>query len=93
MDNTEFKDFVEKNKVVYETIQKKITRHDNIERANRECVMRLFDEIGEDVTPYVKYFLILVANCVPVGTGLLKKCHETATEKELGVLKKHGITM
>lgn len=60
---------------------------------NREACAGIMDEIGDSMTTYVERLLFFAMNTIPVGTALLQKVKETATEEELRILKKHGITI
>ena len=90
---------MEENDLIDKLIEiDKISRK-QIEDASKRRVMNLeacadiMDEIGDSMTTYVEQLLFFAGNTIPVGTALLQKVKETATEEELRILKKHGINI
>lgn len=60
---------------------------------NQKACDEILEELGYHTTDGLALFLVYVRNLIPVGSSLLDKVRETATEKELKTLKKHGIEL
>lgn len=60
---------------------------------NREACSEILEELGYHATEWVAMFLFYVGNTIPVGSSLLDRVRDTATEHELNVLMKHGIKL
>ena len=60
---------------------------------NQKACDEILKELGHHTTYYFGLFLAYASNTMPVGSSLLEKVRETATEKELEMLKKHGIEL
>lgn len=60
---------------------------------NQKACDEILEELGYHTTDGLALFLLHVGNLIPVGSGLLDNVRETATEKELKILRKHGIKL
>ena len=60
---------------------------------NREACNEILEELGYQATDWTALFLFYVGNTIPVGSSLLDRVRDTATERELDVLRKHGIKL
>lgn len=74
-------------------ILKQRNKEAELRNKNHKACDKILKELGYQATEYVSLFLVYAGNTIPVGSGLLDKVRETATEKELEVLKKHGIKL
>lgn len=64
-----------------------------IKTKNMEACGDILKELGYQVTDWTTLFLFYVGNTIPVGSLLLDRVRDTATEHELNVLRKHGIKL
>ena len=89
----EEKDLIDKFIEMDKISRKQIDDACRLRVMNREACAEIMDEIGDSMTTYVERLLFFAGNTIPVGTALLQKVKETATEEELRILKKHGINI
>lgn len=89
----EEKDLIDKFIEIDKISRKQIEDGCRLRVMNREACTGIMDEIGDSMTTYVERLLCFAGNAIPVGTALLQKVKETATEEELRILKKHGINI
>lgn len=89
----EEKDLIDKLIKIDKISRKQIDDACRLRAMNREACAGIMDEIGDSMTTYVEQLLFFAMNTIPVGTALLQKVKETATEEELRILKKHGINI
>ena len=74
-------------------INKARNKEVELRRKNREACSEIFEELGYHATDWTTLFLACAGNTIPVGSSLLERVRDTATEHELNVLRKHGIKL
>jgi len=87
------KDVMDRILAVDKIFLKQRNKEAELRNENQKACYEILEELGYHTTDGLALFLVYVRNLIPVGSGLLDKVRETATEKELEILKKHGIVL
>ena len=87
------KDIMDKILAADKILLKQINKETELRNENQKACDEILEELGYHTTDGLALYLVYARNLIPVGSGLLDKIRETATEQELETLKKHGIEL
>lgn len=89
----DIKDVMDRILAADKILLKQINKEVELRNENQKACDNILEELGYHTTDGLALLLVYARNLIPVGSGFLYKVRETATEKELETLKKHGIEL
>ena len=89
----DIKDVMDRILAADKILLKQINKETELRNENQKACDEILEELGYHTTDGLGLFLVYASNTIPVGSVLLDKVRETATEQELETLKKHGIEL